>query len=168
MFFQSPVGFVEEFFRKARIPINEDVNLLDAIGERFPFYSEICYEATFTLAFALQNVIKGNNPVVFMGIIQGYILTYVELETDPLFNKEAAQLSGLSDGEVFTLDNFTYSNSAILKRMYYHINNTDFLGITVSKIVWHFVIVLVFSIYIPHRETECILTVMESGNMIEC
>lgn len=126
---------MQEFFRKARIPINENINLLDAIGVKFPLYSEICYEATFTLAFALQNVIEGKWSTCVYGLEFYRVTSHVELETDSIFNKEAAQQSGLSDGEVFTLENFTYSNSAILERMYYHINNTDFLGITVSKIV---------------------------------
>lgn len=128
---------MEEFFRKASIPINEEINLPDTIGETLPSYAEICYEATFTLAFALQNVIEGNDPVVSIvwDFTCTWLLIHLDLETDPIFNEEAAQESGLSDEEVFTLANFTYSNTAILKRMYYHINNTDFLGITVSKYI---------------------------------
>lgn len=64
LFWQTEVDFVEEYFRKAGIPMNEEINLLDIIAENFPFYSEVCYEAVFTLAFALQNVRKGNNPTL--------------------------------------------------------------------------------------------------------
>lgn len=62
----------------------------------------------------------------------------LDLQNNETLNKEAAQEAGLSDEEIFSLANFTYSNSPIVRRMYYHLNNTDFLGITVSDIpvVW--------------------------------
>ena len=45
---------------------------------------------------------------------------------------EAAKQSGLSEGEDFTMANFTYANSAVVSRMFEHLKNTMFLGITVS------------------------------------
>ena len=44
---------------------------------------------------------------------------------------EAARQAGLSDEETFTLANFSYSNSIIAEKMFHHLNDTDFLGITV-------------------------------------
>ena len=45
---------------------------------------------------------------------------------------EAAKLSGLPHGENFTMANFTYANSAVVSRMFAHLKNTSFPGITVS------------------------------------
>ena len=50
---------------------------------------------------------------------------------------EAAKQSGLSEGEDFTMANFTYANSAVVSRMFEHLKNTMFLGITVSDQTMH-------------------------------
>ena len=47
-------------------------------------------------------------------------------------NREAAELSGLLEGEIFTMDNFTYNNSVVVSQMFKHLNNTFFPGISVS------------------------------------
>ena len=46
---------------------------------------------------------------------------------------EAAQKAGLSDGETFTLADFSYANSVVAERMFHYLDNTDFLGITVCN-----------------------------------
>ena len=58
-----------------------------------------------------------------------------DLRDDYVLNMEAAKQAGLSDGETFTLANFSYSNSIIVERMFHHLNNTDFLGITVRYFI---------------------------------
>ena len=55
-----------------------------------------------------------------------------DLVNNQTLNEEAARQASLPDGETFTLANFSYTNSAIVGRMLYHLINTDFLGITVS------------------------------------
>lgn len=59
---------------------------------------------------------------------------YAELNENQALNAEAAQVSDLLDGEQFTLDNLTYSNSVIVNRVFQHLDRTDFLGISVSPI----------------------------------
>ena len=44
---------------------------------------------------------------------------------------EAAQKAGFPSEERFLIDNFTYVNSVVVARMFQHVQNTDFLGITV-------------------------------------
>jgi len=44
----------------------------------------------------------------------------------------AAQEAGLLPGEDFTLANFSYANSVVAERMFHHLENPGFLGITVS------------------------------------
>ena len=56
-----------------------------------------------------------------------------ELAENETLNREAARLSGLSDGETFTMANFTYANSAVVPRIYEHMENTMFQGIAVSE-----------------------------------
>ena len=51
---------------------------------------------------------------------------------DDFLNSEAAEESGLPEGETFTMDNFTYANSGIVTRMFEHLKNTTFRGIGVS------------------------------------
>ena len=50
-----------------------------------------------------------------------------------MLNREAAKLSGLPEGETFTMANFTYANSAVVSRMFTHLQNTAFPGISVSS-----------------------------------
>ena len=54
-----------------------------------------------------------------------------DIETDAVLNKEAGREAGLSEGERFTLANFSYSNSVIVQRMFHHLSSTDFIEITV-------------------------------------
>ena len=53
---------------------------------------------------------------------------------DSDLNRAAAELSGLPEGENFTLANFTYANSAVLSEVLKHLQDTSFAGITVSCI----------------------------------
>lgn len=55
-----------------------------------------------------------------------------DISSDRRLSQKAAKEAGMSEGEVFTLAKFSYANSAIVKRMFKHLNNTDFLGVTVS------------------------------------
>ena len=62
------------------------------------------------------------------------LLIHIDLnDSNQTLNREAGKQAGLEEGENFTLANFSYSNSAILQRMFHHISSTDFLGITVNK-----------------------------------
>ena len=56
-----------------------------------------------------------------------------ELAENETLNREAARLSGLSDGETFTMANFTYANSVVVSQMFEHMENTMFRGISVSE-----------------------------------
>ena len=60
------------------------------------------------------------------------ILYYTDLVKNSTFNREAAELSDLAEGDNFTMANFTYANSAVVSQMFSHLQNTSFLGITVS------------------------------------
>ena len=60
------------------------------------------------------------------------ILYNTDLIKNSTFNREAAELSDLSEGENFTMAKFTYANSAIVSRMFTHLQSTSFPGITVK------------------------------------
>ena len=51
-------------------------------------------------------------------------------------NREAAELSHLPEEEIFTMADFTYANSAVVSRMFTHLRETSFLGISVSRQVF--------------------------------
>ena len=61
------------------------------------------------------------------------IICHTDLIKNSTFNREAAEMSDLSEGENFTMANFTYNNSAVVSRMFTHLQNTSFPGITVSN-----------------------------------
>ena len=56
----------------------------------------------------------------------------VDLQNDTL-NAAAAAISGLPNGESFTMSQFDYSNSVVLNRMFYHLTKTNFLGLSVRE-----------------------------------
>ena len=61
------------------------------------------------------------------------LVLYIDLSENSTLNMEAAKLSGLPDGENFTMADFTYANSAVVSRMFAHLHNTSFPGISVGK-----------------------------------
>ena len=54
-------------------------------------------------------------------------------DVNETLNMEAGREARLSEGDTFTLANFSYSNSVIVQRMFHHLSSTDFIGITVSS-----------------------------------
>ena len=55
-----------------------------------------------------------------------------DLRDETAFNRKAAAAAKLPPNATFFIENFTYSNSVILERMYKHMSNISFVGITVS------------------------------------
>lgn len=58
-----------------------------------------------------------------------------ELKTNMTLNAEAAEHSGLSKGMPFKLNYLSYTDSVVVKRMFQHLDEIDFLGISVSIII---------------------------------
>ena len=56
----------------------------------------------------------------------------LDLELDPDFYQEVKADAGISDEYSFQLEDFTYNISAITNRIFGYLQETDFLGITVS------------------------------------
>lgn len=69
----------------------------------------------------------------------------IDLAEDDKFNRAAANLSNIPDGETFTMANFTYENNVVLSRMFKHLHDTFFPGITVSKHCVFTLLVLLFA-----------------------
>ena len=64
-----------------------------------------------------------------------YVKLYcADLNENSTLNREAAELSGLPEGENFTIANFTYANSAVVSQVFRHLQHTSFAGISVSII----------------------------------
>jgi len=57
-----------------------------------------------------------------------------DLKENQTLNMAAAQEAGLPLGENFTLANFSYVNSVVVERMFHHLRNPGFLGITVCTL----------------------------------
>ncbi|CAI7989811.1 Gamma-aminobutyric acid type B receptor subunit 1, partial [Geodia barretti] len=90
--------------------INSQNNLEEFTDYIFP-YAYQCNEATLAYAYALSK-------------------TIADLAENETLNREAAEESGLPEGETFTMANFTYANSAVVSRMSEHLQNTMFPGIS--------------------------------------
>ena len=61
------------------------------------------------------------------------IYNFADLSEDSTLNREAAKMSGLPEGENFTMDKFSYNNSVVVSQMFRHLENTFFSGISVSR-----------------------------------
>ena len=57
---------------------------------------------------------------------------HTDLAENETLNREAADQSNLPEGETFTMANFTYANAAVVLRMFEHLQNIVFPGISVS------------------------------------
>lgn len=115
--------------------INKEIELEKHIDEFF-IYSYACHEGTLAFAYALNKTIAGKCLKYVSILYDCYtiiIITHADLMDNSTLNREAAELSGLPDGETFTMANFTYANSAVVSRMFEHLQNTSFPGISVSN-----------------------------------
>ncbi len=58
-----------------------------------------------------------------------------DLKNDPILNEKAANASGLPYGELFGMEDFTYSNNIVAETMFRHLEDTAFTGVSVSYCV---------------------------------
>ena len=116
---------------------------------------ELCYEATQTFARALHNTSLGKVFQNYLRYVVHCISTFADIETDTALNMEAGRQAGLSEGEKFTLANFSYSNSVIVQRMFHHLSSTDFIGITVSIFLLTLSSLIIQTIIIVLHNTLC-------------
>jgi gamma-aminobutyric acid type B receptor len=96
--------FDSEYDKLLKTDSNEAINLgsyIDDSQETF-LYAYHCHEGMLTLAYALNK-------------------TIADLAENETLNREAAEESGLPEGETFTMANFTYANSAVVSRMFEHL-----------------------------------------------
>jgi gamma-aminobutyric acid type B receptor len=104
--------FEKLYYSKISSPQNQEIDLTNFVSpsSRVFSYAQQCHEATLALAMALHN-------------------TSTELQENISLSAAASQLTGGS-GQAFTLDQFDYPNSVVVERMFDHLTNTNFLGIS--------------------------------------
>ena len=61
------------------------------------------------------------------------IVVSLELEENSTLNTEVWEAAGLQGNGTFSLDRFSYNNSALLEVIFRHVQATNFNGITVSE-----------------------------------
>ena len=107
--------------------LNES-QLKDRCRENLPFdnYSQPCYDATWTLAFALNETING------MLISSFFSYTIIIVSPYMIFETEDSQL-----GITLGLHNFTYDDNSLRDTLFQHLNRTDFKGLAVSGTGFH-------------------------------
>ena len=83
-------------------------------------------------AYALNHTIEGKYIHVYNNIWMQKGTHHADLRDNSTLNMEAARLSDLPEGQNFTMADFTYANSAVVSRMFTHLQNTSFPGFSVS------------------------------------
>ena len=105
-------------------------------------YAQPCYDATWTLAKALDLTIKGNCKSHVSKCMQWLAIESGNLQytphTDIGDNSELNHRLRVYDNDLdlsadvdFALQHFSYNNSGVLNLVYGHLNRTNFTGITV-------------------------------------
>ena len=59
-----------------------------------------------------------------------------------MFNQAAAAAANLPLGSTFFIENFTYANSVVMARLFEHLSNVTFSGVTVCVCVCVYVCVV--------------------------
>lgn len=54
-----------------------------------------------------------------------------DLQTDQDLNDEAKHQANITEDRLFTLEDFTYNNSGVANRIFHHLSEIEFTGITV-------------------------------------
>ena len=54
-----------------------------------------------------------------------------DLQTDQDLNDEAKHQANITEDRLFTLEDFTYNNSGVANRIFHHLSQIEFTGITV-------------------------------------
>ena len=126
---QTFAEFQEEYWRKINSSINEDLNL-KGIVTNYLDNAEQCHEATLAFAYALHNTSNGKPYMTGVPSTTLNFLSYLDFKENQTLNMVAAQEADLPPGD-FTLANFSYVNSVVAERMFHHLKNPGFLGITV-------------------------------------
>jgi gamma-aminobutyric acid type B receptor len=109
--------FGTRYFDAVDEDINQKINLTSFLdGNEEPYvYSYHCHEATIAFAYALNKTIE-------------------DLIKNDTVNSKAAKESGLPEGANFTMADFTYANSVVVSRMFTHLQNTSFPGISGNEV----------------------------------
>ena len=117
--------------------MDRDINqkILDSNEDLF-VYSYNCHEATIAFAYALNKTIEGKYSIVKHWYYDYmYMYTHADLIKNDTVNSKAAKESGLPEGANFTMADFTYANSVVVSRMFTHLQNTSFPGISVCNLL---------------------------------
>ena len=133
-FFQQAVkDFDSKYLNLLNKDINKAINFQNFTSSQEPFvYSYHCHEGLLAFAYALNKTIAGMEDIILCFLLVKYF-SKSDLAENETLNREAAEESHLPRGETFTMANFTYANSAVVSRMFEHLQNTMFPGITVSQ-----------------------------------
>ena len=98
-------------------------------------YAQYCYDATWTLAYALDHTIKG---LIQLSLVCNYSvhlcisIAEVDSRINHTLNQRLAEAYGLGINRTFKLENFTYQSDALTNFIFRNIEETSFSGITVN------------------------------------
>ncbi|KAL5470791.1 hypothetical protein EMCRGX_G028810 [Ephydatia muelleri] len=110
-------------------PQIKDTNMTTSSGLSFNQYRKLYLEGVSRMN--LSDVYDGE-PCFY--VVWSYAIalnrTIRDLRADPAFKRLAAAASHLPPNSTFYMENFTYANDVILERMYQHLMNASFVGIT--------------------------------------
>lgn len=81
------------------------------LGVGRTYFTEPCFDAVWAYALSLNRTIN-------------------DLKEQQPFNQAAATAAGLPPGATFFMENFTYANGVVMTRLFQHLSNNSFSGIT--------------------------------------
>ena len=83
-----------------------------------------------------------------------YMYTHADLIKNDTVNSKAAKESDLPEGANFTMADFTYANSAVVSRMFTHLQTTSFPGISVCNLLLCMMYLLLLQTALSYQGNE--------------
>jgi len=90
---------------------------------------QVCYDTIWTLARALNETLHGmmiKSMITLLILNHNYHFMCLDIKTGPDFQD-------IQPNSNFGLQNFKYSNFALMENVYKHLSETNFTGIVVKK-----------------------------------
>ena len=114
-----------EYFQEEERHLNQELFNLTRLE-----YAQYCYDATWTLAYALNRTIKRMSTLsLCLHYTPVNLFTEIDPTINPSLNQHLAEAYRV-DG-TFQIESFTYGNDALTDLIFHQLEDTSFNGITV-------------------------------------
>lgn len=117
-----------EYFEEEKEHLNREPFNLTNIE-----YAQYCYDATWTLAYALDQTIKGLDSSIPCLCLFCPFISIIEVDSriNHTLNQRLVEAYGLGVNRTFKLEDFTYQSDSLTNLIFRKVEETSFSGITV-------------------------------------